>query len=56
MIMKIMMRWRIICYHLKQGNRNAQVEIREPGENDFVSNDTDDVDIELESDKELDKS
>ena len=45
----------------KKGFRNAQVEIREPEENDFVSDDTDngldeDVDMELESDKELDKS
>ena len=45
----------------KKGSRNVQVEIREPKENDFVSNDTEDeldedVDTELESDKELDKS
>ena len=44
----------------KKGSRNAQVEIREAQQNDFVSNDTknefdEDVDIELESDKELDK-
>ncbi|XP_022850265.1 uncharacterized protein LOC111372253 [Olea europaea var. sylvestris] len=42
------------------GNRNSQVEIREPDEDDFVSDDTEDdlneeEEIELESDKELDK-
>ena len=41
--------------------RNAQVEIRECEENDFVSDDMkdvldEDIDIELESDKELDES
>ena len=46
---------------LKKGSRNAQVEIRESKENDFVTDDTkdeldEDVDIELESDKELHKS
>ncbi|XP_022880855.1 uncharacterized protein LOC111398151 [Olea europaea var. sylvestris] len=43
-----------------RGNRNSQVEIREPDENDFVSDDTEDdlneeEEIELESNKELDK-
>ena len=45
----------------EKGFSNAQVEIRAPEENDFVSDGTEgeldeDVDIELESDKELDKS
>ena len=45
----------------KKCSRNAQVEIRELEENDFVLDDTEDeldedVDIELEFDKELDKS
>ena len=45
----------------KKGSRNAQVEIKEPQKNDFVSDDTEDeldedVDIELEFDKELVKS
>ena len=51
----------MICYHLKKSSRNAQVEIRKPDENDFISDATknklnEDVNIELEFDKELDKS
>nr|XP_048336961.1 uncharacterized protein LOC125424192 [Ziziphus jujuba var. spinosa] len=45
----------------KKDSRNVQVEMKEPEENDFVSNDTEneldeDVDVELKSDKKLDKS
>ncbi|XP_022883721.1 uncharacterized protein LOC111400523 [Olea europaea var. sylvestris] len=44
----------------KRGNRNSQVEKREPDKDDFVSDDTEndlneEDEIELESDKELDK-
>ena len=58
----MIMKWRMICYHLnKKCSRNIQVEIREPEENYFVSDDAKDdldkdVDIELKSNKELDKS